>query len=67
MFDHAYVLVAETSGVVMVLKAVSLQVVLNSPLDTGPGRLVADSGGQRVVSLSSVVHVVSYEALAMEG
>lgn len=66
MFDHPYVLDAETSGVVMVLRVVSLQVVLNSPLDTGPGRLVADSG-QSVVSLSSVVHVVSYEALAMDG
>lgn len=64
VLDHPYELVAETSGVAMVLKVVSLHVVVTSSLDTGLGGLVADSD-QIVVSLSSL-QVVSYVAVALD-
>jgi hypothetical protein len=60
LFDHPYDLLADTSGVVMVVNVVSLHVVVMSPLGTG----VADSD-QSVVSLASE-HVLSYVALALD-
>jgi hypothetical protein len=64
VFDHPYELVAEPPGVAMVVKVVSLQVVVTSPLENGLGGLVADSG-QSVVSLSSV-QVVPYVAVTLD-